>query len=101
MQECKKTLIPLLKDAQQKRSKIIHSSWGFSPSSGKVFRVQISARGVYKLSSAEVKIADLDEAIETIDRTSDAIYDLASDAWQRDILREKLRTRGKNETPQS
>ncbi len=99
LHKCKETLLPLLRNAQQKRNQIIHSSWGFNPKSRKVFRAQMSARGVFKLSIPEIKIEELDEAITSINIAADTIYDLAGQAWQKDALEAQRRTRDKSKTP--
>jgi len=70
----KPSIISVIKQAQTKRTAIIHDVWGMQGQ--KLVRASISARGSFKLSSTEAKIEDLNAAIRLVEEALERLEGL-------------------------
>ena len=73
-----KEIKPLLDDAQQKRNELIHAKWGYE--NGQVTKSKISARGILKMSVAQISVEEIIAAADAISKATLAITRFTPDA---------------------
>ena len=75
-EQYKLAVLPLLKEAQSGRNKVIHSIWGMKD--GWVTRASISARGSFKFLHTAVTLGEIEATIKSIEDACRALTALAS-----------------------
>ena len=78
-EQYKLVVLPLLREAQSARNKVIHSIWGMKD--GWLTRASISARGSFKFSHTAVTLEEIEAAIKAIKDARRELSALASPEW--------------------